>query len=202
MKKIKIIVFSLLSVFISGFVFLLMVGFTMIPIIRKYSVINETNEIFYVTPLIKQGVSLGEIEELRGENKMHEYLEQIDWMRVLQQYSFFSNPAIPAFTDKDIRLNPNSRIELYIDYEEIKQENGPKILLIKDTLGNYFYKHAWFFGTDTIKSKRSLSISPENIVKEKDSGGDMFGVQIMMMILSITLIILFPYLLIKSIKKN
>lgn len=197
--KVKIFVFSILTVFIYGLLTLMIIGITLIPTVRKYTVTNNTNEVVYITPFIQFGVSADSMEEEWDDlNKMKEYIKQVDNFSILSQYSSYSPPTLPTFKRKDIKVNPNSKVVLYINYDELKQEGGPQILLIKDNQNNYFYKDADFWESDIIMDKNSLQIASKNILETKEKSNS--SLRSWFLIISILIVILlFPYLLIKNI---
>ncbi|MBE0424820.1 MAG: hypothetical protein IBX66_12945 [Lutibacter sp.] len=199
-RKVKIIVFSILSVFISGFLLLILVGMTLLPITRRYTVLNETNEVIYITPLMQFGIASFALEdEWDDKKKMKDYIEQIDDFSILSQNLTYSPPAFPAFNVRDIKVNPNTKTFLYIDYEQIKQEGGPQILLIKDNQNNYYYKEANFWENDIITDKSLLNKASKNIIDAKENERSSL-ISWLMIFCIVAPIALFPYLLIKNIK--
>jgi len=198
-RKVKIIIFSLLTVFVSGFFTLLLIGITLIPIVRKYTVTNNTKVVIFITPLIQFGVSgFSMDEEWNDSDKMKEYVRQVDNFSIISQYLSYRPPALPSFVSKDIKINPNSEVVFYIDYEEIKQEGGPQILLIKDNQNKYCYKDADFWESDIISEMDLLQAAPKTLIKSKDTNKGSF-ISWLIVICLLTLIILFPFLLIKNI---
>lgn len=197
-RKVKIIIFSILAVFVSGFLSFLIALTLLLPIVRKYTVINNTNESFYVTPLMEFGVGFWSLEEeLEDADKMKKYIEGVDDFSILSQYLFYSFP-LPTFIRKDIKVNPNSKVVIYIEYDNIKQENGPQILLLKDEQDNYFYKGANFWKSDEIVDKTLLQVAPNNLIKSKEnSDGTLWNWIVITTLFSLT--ILFPCLLIREI---
>lgn len=199
-RKVKIIVFSILTVIVTGFLSLLMIAMTLFPIVRKYTVTNNTNETLYITPLMQFGVGGFSLEEeWEDADKMRNYIKQVDNFSILSQYLLYSPPALPAFTIKDIKVNPSSKVVFYIDYEDIKQEGGPQILLIKDKQNKYYYKDANFWESDNLTDVNLLQVAPKNIVEAKDKASSSFGMWFITICL-LTLILLPPYFLIKNIK--
>ncbi|MDG1279302.1 MAG: hypothetical protein P8O16_18635 [Algoriphagus sp.] len=199
-RKLKILAFSILTVIITGFMSFLMIGITLFPIIRKYTVTNDTNELLYITPLMQLGV--GEFlleEELEDVDRIKDYITQVDNFSIINQYLFLIPPALPAFLIKDIKVNPNSNAVFYIDYESIKQEGGPQILLIKDKQNNYYYKYANFWESDKITDINLLHISPKKLIDSKDTSSGSF-IKWFITICLLILILLPPYFLIKNIK--
>src|SRR5690554_3020187 len=99
-RKVKIIVFSILTVIVTGFLSLLMIAMTLLPIVRKYSVTNNTNKTLYVTPLMQFGVGAFSWEdeweeEWEDADKMKNYIKQVDDFSILSQYLSYSPPALP-----------------------------------------------------------------------------------------------------------
>ena len=84
------------------------------------------------------------------------------------------------------------------NYEDIKQEGGPQILLLKDEQDNYFYKEANFWESDKI-TDISLLQAPDNLIKSKENSSGSLR-QWFIITSLFTLILLFPYLLIRNIK--
>ena len=198
-RKVKIIVYSILTLFVSGFLSIVIIGVTLLPIVRKYTVTNNISKSFYITPLMQFGVGGWDLEEeWENADKMKKYIEKVDDFSILSQYLFYSPPALPTFARKDIKVNPNSKVVLYIDYENIKQEGGPQILLLKDEQDNYFYKEANFWESDEI-TDNSLLQALDNLIKSKENGSGSVR-QWFIITFLFTLILLFPYLLIRNIK--
>lgn len=199
-RKVKIIIFSILTAIVSGFLFLLMIAMTLSPIVRKYTVTNSTNKSLYLTPLMQFSVNEFSLEEAsKDAGRMKDYIKQVDNFSILSQYLLFSPPALPSFAKKDIKVNPNSKLVFYIDYEDIKQEEGLQILLIKDKQNNYYYKDADFWESDNVTDINLLQVAPKNLIEAKDNGSGSFSVWFIT-ICMITLILLPPYFLINSIK--
>src|SRR5690554_2340720 len=181
-----------------------MIAMTLLPIVRKYSVTNNTNKTLYVTPLMQFGVGAFSWEdeweeEWEDADKMKNYIKQVDDFSILSQYLSYSPPALPAFTKKDIKVNPNSKVVFYIDYEELRQERGPQILLIKDMQNNYYYKDANFWESDNLTNVNLLQVAPKNLIEAKDKASGSFRIWFITICL-LTLILLPPYYLIKNIK--
>ena len=177
-----------------------MIIMTLFPIVRKYTLTNNTNESLNVTLLMQFGVGAFSMEEIwEDEERKKNYIKQIDNLTILNQYLSYSPPALPAFTKKDININPNSKVVFYIDYEDIKQEGGPQILLIKDKQNNYYYKEANFWENDNITDVDLLNLAPENLIKAKDKCSGSFRMWFVMIFL-LTLMLLPPIFLIKNIK--
>lgn len=195
-RKVKIIVFSILTVIVTGFLSLLMIVMTLFPRVTKYSVTNNTNKTLYVTPLMQFGAWE---EEWEDADKMKNYIKQVDDFSILSQYLLYSPPALPAFTKKDIKVNPNSKVVFYIDSEELRQERGPQILLIKDMQNNYYYKDASFWQSDNLTNVNLLQVAPKNLIEAKDKASGSFRIWFITICL-LTLILLPPYYLIKNIK--
>src|SRR5690554_4274099 len=123
----RIILYSILTIFISGFFFLLFVLVSLLPIVRKYTIHNKTNEIVYVTPLMEFGNGVFNSEDIFTKI----YIENTSNLTVLSQFMNYSPPAIPSLRNFDIKIKPNGNKVLFIDYEQLKQEAGPELLLIK-----------------------------------------------------------------------
>jgi hypothetical protein len=177
-----------------------MIGMTLIPIVRKYTITNDTKELLYITPLMQFGVG-GFVmeEEWEDANKMKDYIKQVDNFAILSQYMTYRPPSLPAFVRKDIKVKPNSKVVLYIDYEDINQEGGPQILLIKDKQNNYYYKEADFWESDIINDINLLTDAPKNLIESKEKSSGSFRMWFITICLLI-LILIPPYFLIKNIK--
>jgi hypothetical protein len=177
-----------------------MIGMTLLSIVRKYTITNNTNEPLYITPLIQFGVGgFSMEEEWEDADKMKDYIIQVDNFSILSQYLFYSPPALPAIAYKDIKVNQNSKVDFYIDYDDLKQEGGPQVLLIKDKQNNYYYIEANFWESDNITDINLLQVAPKNLIEAKDNGNSSFRVWLITICL-IILILLPPYFLIKNIK--
>lgn len=189
-----------MTVIVTGFLSLLMIAMTLFPIVRKYTVTNNTNESLYITPLMQFGVGGFSLEEdWENADRMKDYIKQVDNFSILSQYLFYSPPALPAFVIKDIKINPNSKVVFYIDYENIKQEGGPQIILIKDKQSNYYYKDANFWESDKVTDINLLQVAPKNLIEAKDTSSGSFRMWFITICL-LTLMLLPPYFLIKNIK--
>lgn len=201
MKKrtVKILVFSFLTVIISGFLTLILLIASISPVVIRYTVINNTNETFYITPLMEFGVNSDSMEEAwKDEAKMKEYIKKNNHFSVLSRYLFRGRPTIPSLIVKDIELKSNSEVVLLIDNEELKQENGPQILLIKDKRNKYFYMEAEYGGSNTIFEKNSLNKAYKNLIKAKERSHNS-AILWFMLLFTTAIILLFPYLLLKNV---
>lgn len=200
-RKIKILVFALLTFFVSSNIFLLLLEETLHPVVRKYTVVNNTNENIYITPLMRFGIYGSDGDDFKDIDFARLYVEVItDQLGILSQYLYYqSPPAINTYKRTDVQVKPQSSKVLYIDHGEIRQEEGPQVLLVKNEQGEYYYKFAHYWSRDTIHSISSLYEASESMIESKEDDSFILFLWAFYTVL-ILIALVFPYFLIRNIR--
>ena len=133
-----------LSLWASGPLLLLLLATGLLPIVRRYTVVNGSNEAIRVTPLIHYRADDG------GADADDEEPAQVAEYAVLSQYSAYRLPAWPAGQSADLLVPAHGERALFIDYEDIKQETGAQVLVVRHANGRLGYLPADFWERTTV----------------------------------------------------
>lgn len=160
-------------------------------IIRRYTVINNTDNTIYITPLIKyrgfdakycekcfsleengcwRDTIYGRCEIVEDSEIYLAAVKDTDF-QVLPQYLFYKDilPDLVPFNQTNIQVPPKGKHIFYINYEDLKHEMGPKILLIREN-NNYYFLSANFWESDTIESLSGLNKASNKIIRSVPAG--------------------------------
>jgi hypothetical protein len=201
MKSKKLTTYIVLTAVVTPLMAFLLMGLLLLPVIRRYTVINNTSETFYITPLMKFGLNYDLADELeRDAGNLRKYIEKDAGFSILSQYLFYTPPAFPTFKNSSIELKPRSRVVFYIDYEQLKQEGGPMVLLLKDQEGKYYYKETNFWDKEVIDKKSGLRKATDNIIRAHETGQSI-SMEWISLLVATFLFLLFPLLLIREVRR-
>jgi hypothetical protein len=216
----KIIILTLLlPVFLLSL--MILVGDFSIKIIRRYTVINNTDKTIYITPLIKysgfdakyceKGFSLEENCcrrdtifgrcEIAKDSEIYLAAVKDTEFQVLPQYLFYKDilPGLVPLNQTNIQVPPKGKHIFYINYEDLKHEMGPKILLIREN-NNYYFLSANFWKSDTIESLSGLNKASNKIIRSVPVDSDL-GVFVRVCVfyyILFLIVFIIPYWLIRT----
>lgn len=202
-KNKSVFTYALLTLFISGFSMFILFNTLFNTRIENYVLVNQTNETLYASLILLPNTSNNKGFSASDQNaRMHGYnlLKPVDITP--KQFLSQNLPALPSFHKKDIRLNPQSRIEFYLDFDEISLQNKHQIVLIKNEENNYYKLDVNFKATSYVIEKDDLNIkATESMINilEKSSGNIWSW---LFLLIYIFLILFFPYLLFKTVLKK
>ncbi|MCC2545359.1 hypothetical protein LJY25_02795 [Hymenobacter sp. BT175] len=179
---------------VSALCLLALVAGTLLPVVREYRVINLTDEVVYVTPLLHSNGDQQANEEETTDTPAR--LAGV-YFAVLSQFASFSGPALPALNPKDLPVPPKGSRAIYIDYEDLKQEDGAQVLLVRSAGGQYRYLEADFWEQDRISSLDRLAPATGTMLAahERASAGLICW---LLPLICLALTFLFPVLLIRE----
>jgi len=161
-------------------------------IIRRYTVINNTDKTIYITPLIKyHGFDAKHCEKCSSleengcwrisggchiveDSEIYLAAVKDTEFQVLPQYLFYKDilPDLVPLNQTNIQVPPKGKHIFYINYEDLKYEVGPTILLIREN-NNYYFLSAEFWGSNTIESLSGLSKAPNKMIRSVSDHSDL-----------------------------
>lgn len=139
-----------LSLWASGPALLLLLVTGMLPVVRCYTVVNRSSESIYVTPLIHFRT------DDRGPDADDEVPAQVPAFSVLSQYSAYQLPAWPAGQSAGLLVPAHGERALFIDYEDLKQETGAQVLVVRTARSRLGYLPADFWERTVVERTSSL----------------------------------------------
>lgn len=153
-----------LSLWASAPALLVLLAIGLLPVVRRYTVVNRGSESIYVTPLIHFRAG--------GAGEDDEEPAQVVEYSVLSQYSAYQLPALPAGQSADLLVPAHGERALFIDYEDLKQETGAQVLAVRTATSRLGYVPADFWERTVVDRAALLPASAAMRAAVAGSGGN------------------------------
>ncbi|MFD2717688.1 hypothetical protein ACFST9_03105 [Hymenobacter monticola] len=134
-----------LSMLASAPALLVLLALGLLPVVRRYTVVNRGSETIYVTPLIHfsgegEGAGAAAASGAGAEDPA-----RVAQFSVLPQYSTYQFPAWPAAQEAELPVPAGGERVLFVDYEGLRQEDGAQVLVVRRASGPAGYLEADFW---------------------------------------------------------